>query len=51
MSLYKEDLKVFVDGCERLLGYDFEMLNFTPKEHQVIQYYIAALTAKFPALL
>ena len=51
VSPYKQDLKSFVDGCEKLLSFDIELVGFTPKEHQVIQYYIAALTAKFPALL
>jgi hypothetical protein len=46
-----KDLNTFVDACETLLRADIVAADFTLQESQIIQYYIAALAAKYPALL
>jgi hypothetical protein len=51
MSPYKQDMKAFADACETLLRLEFVADNLSERDHQVIQYYIAALAAKFPSLL
>lgn len=51
VSPYNRDITLFVDACETLLNVDIGLTKLTVKEDQIIQYYIAALAAKFPALL
>lgn len=49
MSPYNRDLTAAVDACTALL--DEEAATLTVKENQLLQYYLAAMTAKFPALI
>ena len=51
VSPYNRDILAFVEACETLLSVDSVILNLSRQESQVIQYYLAALGAKFPALL
>jgi hypothetical protein len=51
MSPYGRDINAFVDGCKMLLNVEILPADLTPQQNQVIQYYLAALVAKFPALL
>jgi len=51
VSPYNRDIMAFVDACESLLHDDIMVVNCSRQENLIIQYYIAALGAKFPALL
>jgi hypothetical protein len=52
VSPYNRDIiRKFVEACETLLSIDSGIVNFTQQENQIIQYYLAALGAKFPTLL
>jgi hypothetical protein len=51
LSPYGRDINTFVDGCKLLLNTEIVAAELTPQQNQVIQYYLAALVAKFPALL
>jgi hypothetical protein len=51
MSPYGKDINSFVDACKLLLNAEIVAAELTPQQNQVIQYYIAALIEKFPALL
>ena len=51
MSPYGRDINTFVEACELLLSNEVVAADFTLQENQVLQYYLAALGAKFPALL
>lgn len=51
MSPYSRDLNAFVDACVMLLSEDIVAASFTIKENQILQFYLAAMIAKFPALL
>ena len=51
MSPYKRDIQAFVDACEMLLAFDTGIVILTQPEIRTIQYYLAALSAKFPAVL
>jgi len=52
VSPYNRDIiRAFVEACERLLSIDSGIVNLTQQENQIIQYYLAALGAKFPTLL
>jgi hypothetical protein len=51
VSPYGRDINTFVDGCKLLLNTEIVAAELTPQQNQVIQYYIAALAEKFPALL
>lgn len=50
MSPYGKDINSFVDACV-LLNTEIVAAELTPQQNQVIQYCIAALIEKFPALL
>lgn len=45
-----KDLNKFVAACETLLASAFIPAELTQTELQMIQYYLSALSAKFPAL-
>jgi hypothetical protein len=49
--LYGSYINTFMVACETLLRADIVASDFTEKESQIVQYYISALGAKFPALL
>lgn len=51
MSPFNKHLAEFVIAAESLLEFDHVLLPLTPKDQQTIQYYLAALAAKYPALL
>ena len=51
MTLYNTEVMEFVDACETLLKVESVEVNRDRQQSQVIQYYLAALGAKFPALL
>ena len=51
MSPYGRDLNSFVDACKLMLNVEVVAAEFTPQQNQVIQFYLAALAEKFPALL
>ena len=52
VSPYNRDfIRAFVEACETLLSIDSGIVNLTQQENQIIQYYLAALGAKFPTLL
>ena len=51
VSPYNRDLTAFVDACTALLDEEVTAANLTVKESQLLQYYLAAMTAKFPALI
>ena len=51
MSPYERDINTFVVACETLLNVNMVAVDLSAKERRIIQYYISALTAKFPALL
>lgn len=48
---YSREIMAFADACETLLKLDSVVVNLTQQQSQVIQYYLAALGARFPALL
>jgi hypothetical protein len=48
---YGRDLNVFVDACRNMLNVEIVAAEFTPQQNQVIQFYLAAMAEKFPALL
>jgi hypothetical protein len=47
---YNREIMAFADACETLLKVDSVVVNLTQQQSKVIQYYLAALGAKFPAL-
>ena len=51
MSPHGRDINRFVAACEALLEMNVATADLTEQEGQLIQYYIAALAAKFPALV
>jgi hypothetical protein len=51
LSPQGRDINTFVSACETLLGITVATADLTEQEGQLIQYYIAALAAKFPALV
>jgi len=51
LSPHGRDINAFVSACETLLGINVTTADLTEQEGQLIQYYIAALAAKFPALV
>ena len=51
MSPYGKDINAFIDACQKMLSVELVSSDLTPQQNQVIQYYLAALVAKFPALL
>lgn len=51
MNSHRRDLNIFVIACDALLSLDTVPQDFTSQDHQVMQYYLAALTAKYPALI
>ena len=48
---FNSEIMAFADACERLMKVDGVVVNLNRPQSQVIQYYLAALGAKFPALL
>ena len=48
---YGRDLNVFVDACRNMLNVEIVAAEFSPQQNQVIQFYLAAMAEKFPALL
>ena len=48
---YNREILAFADACETLLKLDSMLVNLSRQQSQVIQYYLAALGTKFPALL
>ena len=48
---YGRDINTFVEASEMLLSHEVVAANLSLPEHQVIQFYLAALLAKFPAIL
>jgi hypothetical protein len=46
----RKDIHTFIAACENLLGRDITPDNLNESEGHVIQYYLSALAAKFPAL-
>ena len=51
MSPYGKDMNAFVDACEKMLSIEVVAEDLIAQQNQIIQYYLAALMAKFPALL
>lgn len=51
MSPYGKDIHTFMDACEALLQVEIVAADLSEQEGRIIQYYLAALAAKFPALL
>jgi hypothetical protein len=51
VSPHGRDINTFVSACETILGINVATADLTEQEGQLIQYYIAALAAKFPALV
>ena len=51
VSYNAEMIKVFMDASETLLGVNIVVGDFTQREQQDIQYYLAARGAKFSALI
>jgi hypothetical protein len=51
VTLYNTEVMAFVDACETLLKVESVEVNRDRQQSQAIQYYLAALGAKFPALL
>ena len=51
VSPHGRDINTFVSACETLLGINVATVDLTEQEGQLIQYYIAALAVKFPALV
>ena len=51
MTPHGRDINTFVVACETLLGLDVTAADLTEQEGRIVQYYIAALAAKFPALV
>jgi hypothetical protein len=51
VSPHGRDINTFVSACETLLGINVATAEFTEQEARLIQYYIAALAVKFPALV
>ena len=47
---YNREVMAFADASETLLKPEREAVKFTQQQNQVIQYYLAALGVKFPAL-
>lgn len=51
MSPYSRDINAFVDACTRLLSDNIAAASLTVKENQILQFYLAAMLAKFPAII
>ena len=51
VSPHGRDINTFVAACGTLLGTNIMTAELTEQEGQLIQYYIAALATKFPALV
>jgi len=51
VSPYGRDINAFIDGCKLMLNIEVLATEFTPQQNQVIQFYLAAMAEKFPALL
>jgi len=51
VSPHGRDINTFVSACETLLGIHVAAADLTEQEGRLIQYYISALAAKFPALV
>jgi hypothetical protein len=45
-----KDINAFVAACETLLAPTILPKDLTEREGQIIQYYLSALSVKFPAL-
>jgi hypothetical protein len=50
VSFISQDVNSFVAASESLLAPRIQPIELTERERQVIQFYISALSAKFPAL-
>ena len=51
MSPYRKDINAFAVTCEALLSVDIVSENLNEIDNRLVQYYIAALAAKFPVRL
>jgi hypothetical protein len=51
MSPFGRDINAFVDACKLMLNAEIVATELTPQQNQVIQYYIAAMAEKFPAVV
>lgn len=51
MTSCRKEITKFMAGCETLLDVGVVASNLTHTEHQIIEYYLAALSAKFPAII
>ena len=51
MSPLRTDIHTFAAACEKLLWQELLPEDLTVDENHVIQYYLSAVSAKFPALL
>ena len=49
-SYISQDVNSFVAASESLLAHRIMLTELTERERQVIQFYLSALAAKFPAL-
>ena len=50
VSPASKDINTFVAACETLLSPAIVVQDLTTRENQAIQYYLSALSVKFPAL-
>jgi hypothetical protein len=50
LSQTSKDINTFVTACEMLLAPGIIPQELTLRESQAIQYYLSALSVKFPAL-
>ena len=46
-----KDINTFIAACETLLSPAIMSVDLTEHESRAIQYYLSALSAKFPAVL
>lgn len=50
MELLRKELKVFASAMESMLSHGVKLEELTEMEQYLIQYYLAAMTEKYPIL-
>jgi hypothetical protein len=51
VGAYGRDINAFVDACKNMLAVEIVATEINLQQNQVIQFYLAAMAEKFPALL
>jgi len=48
---YTQDVNAFAMACNTLLSDETPVVAIARSQHEIIQFYLSAMTVKFPALL